>query len=86
MGPHIFNFQLQLGLRPFGCALEGHVLEEVCHAIVGGILIPEIYVVRTKMAKGRTNLDPVSIQRPTVAVGAPLSSLATLMPLSSTVT
>ena len=30
--------------------------------------------------------SPVSIQRPTVAVGAPESSLATLMPLARTVT
>ena len=33
-----------------------------------------------------SNFPPVSIHRPTVAVGAPLSSEATLMPLGRTVT
>ena len=36
MSPHIFDFDFQLVLRPFGRALEGHVFEEVCGAVVRG--------------------------------------------------
>ena len=43
------------------------------------------FKLRESLLKSR-DLEPVSIQRPTVAVGAPLSSLATRIPLPSTVT
>lgn len=33
MRPHVLHLQLQLGLRATGSALEGHVLQEVGHAI-----------------------------------------------------
>ena len=40
----------------------------------------------TPLLASVSNRDPVSIHSPTVAVGDPASSVATLMPLSSTVT
>jgi fructose-1-phosphate kinase PfkB-like protein len=38
---HILYLQLQVGLGPLGGSLEGHVLQEVGHAIVGRCLIPK---------------------------------------------
>ena len=49
---HVLHLELKPCLGSLGGALEGHVLEEMCHTIVGGILIPEIYVVRTKNGQG----------------------------------
>ena len=38
--PHVLNLELKSGLRSLGGAFEGHVLQEVCYAVVCGILIP----------------------------------------------
>lgn len=36
MGSQILDLQFEVGLRPLGRALEGHVLKEVGHAVVLG--------------------------------------------------
>ena len=38
--PHVLNLELKPGLRSLGGAFEGHVLQEVCHPIVGSVLVP----------------------------------------------
>ena len=40
MSAHILDFDFQLILRSTGRALEGHVFEEVCGAVVVGCFVP----------------------------------------------
>ena len=37
---HVLDLQLEVGLGPLGGSLEGHVLQEVGHAVVGRCLVP----------------------------------------------
>ena len=39
MSTHVFNFNFQLILRAFGCALEGHVFEKVGGSVVVGSFV-----------------------------------------------
>merc|ERR1719234_1883448 len=40
MSSHVLNLKPQPGLGSLGSAFESHVLQEVCHSVVGSILVP----------------------------------------------
>ena len=40
MGPEVLDLKLEVSLRPLGCPLEGHVLQEVGDAVIGGGFVP----------------------------------------------